>query len=321
MNFRWTALFFLALFFLAGFGLSRVEEPHQVTIKRARIALGTLVEIEVRGLPEADAQKAVEAAYAEIQRIEDLLNQHAAFKAGSHQVPSELDALLAACHLTWQQSGGAFDCALAALVEAWGFTGGNPAIPAPRDLADALAVSGWRGIHSPAERLWVFERAASLAYGGLGKGYAVDRAVAVLREHGVREALVNAGGDLRTLGSSWTAAIQHPRQPGSLPGRLKVADMAAATSGDYEQFFVQDGMRYHHILDPRSGYPARDLQSVTVLAPTCLQADALSTAVFVLGVQDGLALVENLPQVEALLVDADGRLHLSSGFTHYWQGN
>jgi len=154
---------------------------------------------------------------------------------------------------------------------------------------------------------------------GVAKGYAVDAATEKLRKLGFTSAIINAGGDLRVLGrrpdgKPWRIAIRHPRRPGDLIGYVDVEDCAVATSGDYERFFIYQGKRYHHILDPRSGMPARTCESVTVMAPSAALADALATGLFVLGPQAGLRLTQVLDGVEAVFIYAEGdSIKLSRG--------
>jgi thiamine biosynthesis lipoprotein len=154
--------------------------------------------------------------------------------------------------------------------------------------------------------------------GGIGKGYAVDRAVAILREHGVRDFLLQAGGDLYASGqhgtTPWRLGIQDPRgEAGDYFARIELRDRTFSTSGDYERFFIEDGQRYHHLLDPDRGEPARGCVSVTIVAPRATFADALSTGVFILGPDEGMALVERLPDVDAVIVTAANEVRISSG--------
>jgi thiamine biosynthesis lipoprotein len=154
--------------------------------------------------------------------------------------------------------------------------------------------------------------------GGIGKGYAVDRAVAVLRAAGVRDFLVQAGGDMYAGGINgdvaWRLGIQDPRGPGGESfASLDLSDATFSTSGDYERFFEKDGVRYHHILDPRTGQPARGVRSVTVVTATATAAEGLSKGIFILGPERGLALVERLPDADAVIVTADNQVLVSSG--------
>ena len=156
----------------------------------------------------------------------------------------------------------------------------------------------------------------AIGLGGVAKGYAVDRACGVLRRAGLEHFVVNSGGDLRAFGTHegqlWRAAIRDPRGPGNV-AVLPLSNLALATSGDYERYAVIDGRRYCHIIDPRTGRPADGCRSVSVLAPTAALADALATAVFVLGPERGLALAEGWDGVECFIIDAEGGKHLSAG--------
>jgi thiamine biosynthesis lipoprotein len=154
--------------------------------------------------------------------------------------------------------------------------------------------------------------------GGIGKGFAADQAVARMREAGAIAGVVAVSGDIKTFGRMpaghpFLFGIRHPRQEGALLARVELRDEAISTAGDYERFFEQDGVRYHHILDPRTLEPARSCQSVTVIAREGVMADGLDTGIFVLGPERGLKLVERLPDVEAVIVDRDGRVWISSG--------
>jgi thiamine biosynthesis lipoprotein len=153
--------------------------------------------------------------------------------------------------------------------------------------------------------------------GGIAKGYAVDRAFELLKGLGYRNLVVNAGGDLRVGGSKpdgpWSIGIQHPRDPEKILARISVSDTAVATSGDYEKFFIHQGKRYHHILNPKDGFPAEGCQSVTILAKDAATADALATAIFVLGPEKGYALCQRLEGVDCLIIDKEGNITLSPG--------
>ncbi len=154
--------------------------------------------------------------------------------------------------------------------------------------------------------------------GGIAKGYAVDRACEILRAHNIEYALVNAGGDIRVLGGKpdgkpWRIGIQHPRYSDSVLDVVEVKDKVVVTSGDYERYFIVDGRRYHHILDPGNGYPASRCMSVTIVTNSALKGDALATGVFVLGPEKGMELIERLPEVEGLIVASEGNIEVSSG--------
>jgi thiamine biosynthesis lipoprotein len=164
-------------------------------------------------------------------------------------------------------------------------------------------------------KVYLKKKGMAIDLGGIAKGYAVDRAFDVLRSLGYKNLIVNAGGDLRAAGfknnQPWSIGIQNPREPQKILTRISISDMAVATSGDYEKFFVYQGKRYHHIFNPRDGFPAEDCQSVTIVTKDCMTADALATAVFVLGPEKGYALCRKLDGVGCLIVDKDGKMIIS----------
>ena len=220
-----------------------------------------------------------------------------------------------------RRSDGAFDLTLGRLKSLWEIEQEHPAVPDRQAVTDALAGTGPNALILDGRQLSKREPQLQIDLGGIAKGYAVDRAIAVLKEHGVTSAAVNAGGDMYLLGQRperpWRIGIQHPRLKDAVLETVEVRDRAVVTSGDYERFFEQDGQRYHHIFDPQSGFPARGCQSVTVIADSVALGDALATALFVLGPQEGLRLLDQYPGTEALIVAEDGSLHASAGWTKY----
>jgi FAD:protein FMN transferase len=315
----WVAVVVLAVALAAGWGLGKLlrrgGDDGPAPIVASRLAMGTLMEIQVRprdGSPAAAARAdaAIRLAFAEIARLDTLLSTHLPPRADGE---AEKLVLLREGLEVMRLTDGAFDARMRPLMDLWGFETGDPRLP----VADDLRREAARLAVAPASAESLLAEPARLHYGAWAAGYAVDRAAAILREQGVTEALVNGGGEIRCLGTDWRVGVQHPRVRGALLARLAPGALAVATSGDYQQYFEQDGVRYHHLLDPRTGEPARGCQSVTILAPTCMRADALATGVFVLGPDRGLALVETLPGVECLIVDAAGALHESSGMDAY----
>jgi thiamine biosynthesis lipoprotein len=153
--------------------------------------------------------------------------------------------------------------------------------------------------------------------GGVAKGHAVDRSIALLQTRGIKQAIVTAGGDSRIIGDRkgrpWMVAIRDPRRRYKAVAVLPLHNAAISTSGDYERYFELNGERYHHIINPRNGHSVSGIRSVTVIGPNSTTADALSTGVFVLGVEKGLAVIESLPDVEAVMIDANSEMHYSSG--------
>jgi thiamine biosynthesis lipoprotein len=220
------------------------------------------------------------------------------------------------------QSNGAFDLTLGRLKALWGIEGETPQVPDREAVEDALRGIGPQALRLEAPLVVKSRPELQLDLGGIAKGYAIDRAIFLLADAGVEFASVNAGGDMRLLGDRggkrpWRIGIQHPRDPQRLLATLEVEDVAVVTSGDYERYFEQDGRRYHHLFDPRTGYPATACRSVTVVAPSAMLADALATAVFVLGPQQGISLLQYYPEAQALIIDSTGKEHQSADFAEY----
>ena len=172
--------------------------------------------------------------------------------------------------------------------------------------------------------IYLPETGMKIDVGGIGKGYAADKAEAVLKHHGMTRGIVAVAGDLKVFGKSadgdpFRIAIRHPRKPEEAMGEVSLQNEAVSTSGDYERFFIHNGRRYHHILDPKTLYPATLSQSVTVIADRAIVTDALSTGIFVMGPRKGMALFERLPGIEGVLVDAKGNMSVSSGLQSRWR--
>ena len=180
-----------------------------------------------------------------------------------------------------------------------------------------------RLVNAPAVKISASDNTVALpagmkiGLGGIAKGYGVDRAMKILMDHGIQNAIVNAGGDMKILGKEfdepWKIGIKHPRRKGKALAIVRLTNTCLVTSGDYERFFELNEKRYHHIIDPRTGYPARGCMSASVVAPNAEYADALATSLCVLGPAKGLKLIELLPKGEAVLVGMDGEVHVSSG--------
>ena len=296
------------------FGGDTEPEPQSVS----RPLMGTVVTVTVpAAADDGVAATRVQAALAEVARVDSLFSWRlpppVGMTAGARQ--EERTTLLAMGLEVQMASDGAFDPRVMPLVKLWGFDGDAPRVPESAQVEAVARELAKLGL--PGDVAGFEESAEALHFGAWAKGYAVDRAVELLRHRGQSAALVNAGGEVRGFGRGWTVGVQHPRIPGALAARLEPGELAVATSGDYEQYFVQDGVRYHHLLDPRTGHPAMGCQSVTVLAANCARADALATAVFVLGPQAGMEIIEGLADVEGLIIDAAGQRFDSSGLATY----
>jgi thiamine biosynthesis lipoprotein len=320
------ALFLLAFVAILAWWQSR---PSDQVLHRTQFLMGTIVEVKAFASSSAGLDAAMDAAFAEMARLDQLLSR---YQRGSDverinnaeasiDVAPETEAVLRLGLDVSKKSQGAFDLSLGRLKKLWGFDQEHPHVPSSEAVHEALKGIGPEALDLGGSQLRKRHPDLSVDFGGIAKGYIVDQAIDVLKRHGVESASVNAGGDMYLLGyhqdRPWRIGIQHPRHPNQTLDILSVHDRAVVTSGDYEQFFVEDGTRYHHLLDPQTGYPAGSSQSVTVVADSVALADALATALFVLGPDKGRGMLASYPDAVALWVDATGQLLASEGFNAY----
>ncbi|MFH1045643.1 MAG: FAD:protein FMN transferase, partial [Candidatus Omnitrophota bacterium] len=289
------------VFLIIGLILAGCAGP--APVQSTQLALGTSVEITVSDddKPREVIRKAIDQAFAEIKRVENIFSRHIPeseisqinTSAGIHPVSvgEETIALLERSREFSELSNGAFDITVGPLLELWGFSAqfkGN--IPPQEKILETLELVGYQQINiNKLENNVSFARPGmNLTMGGIGAGYAVDRAVAILQDAGIKNALVNAGGDIYALGrrnkdSRWRVAVQNPREKNAILTVLELENQAVTTSGDYQRYFEANGTRFSHIINPKTGYPCSNIPaSVTVLAGDCTTADALATALFVL---------------------------------------
>lgn len=276
-----------------------VIRPRRRLVRRTVPVMGTLAEVGVVDRDEHRAHRAIDAAIAELRAVDRTMTRfspdsevgRANREAARGPVPvSAATAEVIAAGLVWAEaSDGAFDPALGRAVELWnvGHRSAPPAADGLRRFAGAGLYRSLELDRRAGEPVVVYhDDAVGIDLGGIAKGYGVDRAARALREWGVTDALVNVGGDLYALGVSedgdpWEVGVRDPDDETRLAATFRISDRAIATSGDYEQYFVHDGRRYHHLLDPRTGEPRRTgIRSVTVAADRCMTADAAGTAVF-----------------------------------------
>ena len=303
--------------------------PPLAVYRQSRILLDTVIDVQVISADARQARDAIAAAYAEIQRIEDAFSRYrdasqiARINKNAGIAPTPVDeearGLLRRAKNYGVLTDGLFDVTIGALVDLWGIQTEHERVPPPEEIRRALRRVDFRKLDaSDARGVWLTQPQMSADVGGIAKGYAIDRALGVLTARHARHALINAGGDIRAIGTrldgaAWRIGVKHPRHEG-IVGLVELKDGAIVTSGDYERFFVKDGARYHHIFDPRTGMPAQGCQSVTILAPTAEQADALSTSVFIMGPEAGLKFIAAQRGVEAMIIGADGTFAFSPGF-------
>ena len=298
-------------------------------VSRSERVMGSLVTLTAYA---PDAEKAVQAfgaAFQEFHRLEALLTvwradsdvtriNRAAGKARVSVAPETFEVIQRAIEMS-RMTGGKFDVTFGALSGLWRFDHDQDnRIPSQDAIQERLPLVGWEQIEMDAatHSVRLGRKGARIHLGGIGKGYAVDRAVAILRECGLVDFMVQAGGDLYVAGRkgdrAWRVGVRDPRGgPETYFAAAEIEDATFSTSGDYERFFIRDGRRYHHILDPALGWPARGTRSVSVVAPDATTADALSTGLFVLGAERGAEIVDGLPGVGAVWVDAANQIRVA----------
>jgi FAD:protein FMN transferase len=294
--------------------------------KYHQVAMGTVIEITLIADDEEAANKASLQAFQEIKRIETLMSPwldssdvtRINRSAGKERVkvsPETFEVIQKAQEISELSKGG-FDISIGPLTELWREARKKKIPPSIEDVKRKLDLVDFKNIGiNPEGKVLLKKEGMAIDLGGIAKGYGVDRAFDVLMSLGYKNLIVNAGGDLRVGGfknnQPWAIGIQDPRNPQKIMAKVSVTDTAVATSGDYEKFFIYEGKRYHHIFNPRDGFPTEGCQSVTILYKDGMTADALATAVFVLGPEKGYALCQKLDGVECLIVDKEGKIIFS----------
>jgi thiamine biosynthesis lipoprotein len=281
--------------------------------RQTRFAMSTTLTVLVSASREPNWQELFDFADKKAWQFDHRREQGAVGKlnrTGQGNPPDEVLAVLQTAQTVAAASSGAFDPTILALTELWSFDAGGR-VPAAALVEQARRRVDFSKVTVGEDGRVVLPEGFNLDLGGIAKGAVVDLTGDYLIEQGYQDYLIDAGGDILVSGlkqgrTPWRVAIRHPRDGQAVLGVLafgrKGERIAVVTSGDYERYFEQGGERYHHILDPRSGFPAKALVSVTIVASTCALADALSTAVFVLGPEEGLELLEQFPEAEGLLI-------------------
>lgn len=219
-------------------------------------------------------------------------------------------------------SDGAFDITTAPLSIRWDFEGENPSVPPNDEIQELLAKVDYTKIKIDGNTVTLEAPVEAIDLGAIAKGYIADKLAEFLKDNGVTSAIISLGGNIYAIGENaeekrpFNLGVQDPQaEDGSILGYLQLSDKSLVTSGDYQRYFMQDGKRYHHILDPKTGYPAESgLSSVTIISDSSVVGDAFSTACFVLGKDKGLELINSYDGVEAIFIDHDGNMYFSDGF-------
>ncbi len=284
-------------------------------------AMASGCEVRIAGMSRRKAEPLAKLAIAEVHRIEAKYSRYrtdsvvARINAGAGTgqavgVDTETAHLIDFAASLFDSSDGLFDITSGTLRRAWDFR--SQRMPAEGQIEALLPLVGWQQVNWDGRAIALPRPGMEVDFGGFGKEYAADRAATLLQAHGVQHGLINLGGDIRVIGprlsgKPWMLGIQHPRDPQQLLAELPLDSGALATSGDYERYFERDGVRYCHVLDPRSGWPVSAWQSISVLAPACLAAGALTTVAMLKGA-DALAFLDE-QNVAYLAVDAQGQSH------------
>ncbi|MGB5260094.1 MAG: FAD:protein FMN transferase [Gammaproteobacteria bacterium] len=295
--------------------------------------MGTAVVVELWTTDTAKGRALTQAVLDEVRRIDRLMSTYrpdselSQINAAAAERPvrasKELLQLVKRALDYSVITGGAFDITYASAGQHYDFRAGKK--PDTAQLTEALPAIDYRHvlIDEAGSTIHFLHRGVRIDLGGIAKGYAVDRCIALLADAGITNALVSAGGDTRVKGKRWKrpwqVGIRDPRKQDGIVSMIPLEDTAISTSGDYERYFEQDGVRYHHILNPGTGDSAREVHSASIIGQSATDTDALSTSVFVLGVAQGLALINRIPDTEVIIIDNNGLLHYSDGLARVGQ--
>lgn len=314
--------------FLVLFGFS--QESKYVTVKRTMKLMGSRFDITVLAIDEELGYINIEEAAAEITRIEKMIsawdensetaqiNRNAGIRPV--KVSLELFKLIERAKQISELTDGAFDISYSSMDKIWKFDGSMEKMPSEAEIKNSVAKVGYKKIILNRDDQTVFlkQKGMKISFGAIGKGYAADRAKALLVSKQVVGGIINAAGDLSTWGTDssgkkWIIGIVNPLSQDKIVSWLPVVESSVATSGNYEKYVTFNGKRYSHIIDPRTGYPSSGITQVTIFAKSAELCDALATAVFIMGKDAGLSLINQLGGTEVILFDDDNKVHKSSG--------
>jgi thiamine biosynthesis lipoprotein len=299
-------------------------------VTKTRFMMDTIVDLTVYGTSKKTAEPLIEEVFVEMQRLESIFDKNnpesdisrindAAGRDWVEVEPETIFVLQQALEMA-QKTGGAYDPTVGPLMELWGFGTELAAVPPQEEIDVVLPFVDYTAIQldTAAGKVFLPQRGMRLDFGGIAKGFIVDQGQKILDRFPVGGSYISAGGDLKVSGNKpsgekWRIAIQDPRDPQEWAAIIPLQGGSVATSGDYQRSFKENGEVFHHILDPHQGMPATGLRSATVVAPDAMAADALATAVFVLGKKEGLKLLESLDGIEGVVIDLGGEIHASSG--------
>ena len=296
-------------------------------ISRSEAIMGTSCSVELWSEDRAKGEAAISSVFDDMRRIDRLMStwkedteiSQVNREAAKHpvKISAELFGLLQESVKYSELTHGAFDITYASVGYLYDFKKGVH--PDQKAIAEALPGINWRHMVLDASKSTVFFQRAGMRIdlGGIAKGHAVDRGIELLQKQGITRAMVNSGGDTRIIGDRfgrpWVVGVRDPDHEGKTFLRLPLTDTAFSTSGDYERYFDEDGKRFHHIIDPKTGDSARKCRSVTVISGSATRTDALTKSVFIMGPAEGIEFINTLPDVDAVAVGPDGKVFYSRG--------
>lgn len=319
------ALLLIAVLFGASLAVRYYNLYRYHLEKQTAFMMDTFVTLHAVG-PKKTTSRAVRLALDRMQELDTKLNHlnpkspvYAFNQNGTPITDPEVLGLVKAALEVAGASDGAFDITIEPLVETWGFYGKSPHVPDDKDVKTALDAVGYQFLVLGESKLEKKKASVRIDLGGIAKGYIVQEAAKVLKKEGVTSALIDAGGDVYALGKKgsdlWKVGIRNPRGE-DLLGYVEVEDLAVMGSGDYERFFEENGKRYHHLFNPKTGYPAEGVIGTTIIHADPVIANAWSKPIFVLGAERGMQLVKRIPGMEAIVVKSSGEVLYTDGLKH-----
>lgn len=295
--------------------------------KAKKAIMGTAISVELWHTDKKAAEANIQRVFDEMQRVDRLMSP---YKKNSEvslintnatkypvKISSELFNLIKKSINISKLSAGAFDITFASVGYLYDYR--KKQNPTEKEILERLQSINYRNIKLDPNKQTLFftKENTRIDLGGIAKGHAVDNAIKLLQQQGIKQAMVSAGGDTRIIGDKkgrpWYVGIRHPRSKNKSAVILPLSNTAISTSGDYERYFIKDNVRHHHIINPRSGDSSREVRSVSILGSDSTTTDALSTTVFILGLNKGMKLVSSLKDIEAIIIDNNGKLHYSTG--------
>ncbi len=295
-------------------------------LKQTEMIMGTLVEITV--IPANE--KAIREAFEALKKVDALMSTYKEDseisilnREGKAQVSEETLEVIKDAIKFSNLTDGAFDITCRPLINLWKKAKKEEKVPTEEEIEEAISLVGYQRIILEGNQIRLEKKGMQIDLGGIAKGYAVDKAIEALKKNSIKRALVNAGGDLYALGTDrqgekWQIGVQDPREEDKIIDIIKVKDRAVATSGDYRRYFTLEGKRFSHIVNPETGLTVQDVpMSVTIVGPGATTTDALSTGVFVLGPEEGMKLIESLPEVEGMIISEGMKKLTSQGWGEF----